>query len=186
MNYFFLISPNYRIIFIFLFAYIEGLPIVGTFFPGGTIALFIGVLSENGFINSIYAIIIIAMGSFFGDMTGFMFGKKLKHKKWVKKIMEHEKHQKKWDIFDRHIVLIILFSRVVPFIRSIPSLFAGARNVKIQKYILLSFLGSFIWAVAGVYGGSIISKIAGNLAVPIILAILFFSVIISIIMNYKK
>lgn len=183
---FFLLSPTFRIFFIFLFAYVEGLPIIGSFFPGGTIALFVGALSNKGFIDPIYAITIIALGSFLGDMTGFMFGKKLKHKKWVKKILEHEKHQKKWDIFDRHIIFIILFSRVVPFVRSLPSLFAGARNVKTQKYLILSFIGSFIWAITGVYGGNIISKIAGNLAVPIILGILLVSIIITIILNRKK
>lgn len=183
---FFSLSPILKIFFIFLFAYIEGLPIIGSFFPGGTIALFIGALSNNGFINPIYAITIIALGSFLGDMTGFMFGKKLKHKKWVKKIINHEKHQKKWDLFDRNIIFIILFSRVVPFVRSLPSLFAGARNIKTKKYLLLSFIGSFIWAVTGVYGGNIISKIAGDLAIPIILGILFISIIVSVVLNNKK
>ncbi len=183
---FFILSPNFRIFFILLFAYIEGLPIIGSFFPGGTIALFVGVLSDSGFIEPFYAIIIIALGSFLGDMTGFIVGRKLKHKKWVKKIMEHEKHENKWDIFDRHIILIIIFSRVVPFVRSLPSLFAGARNIKIQKYLVLSFIGSFIWAITGVYGGNILSKIAGNMAIPIILGILFVSIIITIILNRRK
>lgn len=180
------ISPIFRVIFIFLFAYIEGLPIIGSLFPGGTIALLVGTLSQTGFIKPIYAILIIALGSFMGDMTGFLLGRKFKHKKWIKKIVEHEKHQKKWEIFDRQIVLIILFSRVVPFVRSLPSLFAGARNIKTRKYLILSFIGSFIWAITGVYSGNLISKLVGNLAIPIILGILFISIIITFLINKNK
>lgn len=180
------ISPLFRVVFIFLFSYIEGLPIIGSVFPGGTIALLVGTLSEAGFIKPIHAILIIALGGFFGDMTGFLLGRKFKHKKWIKKIIEHEKHQKKWDMFDRQIVIIILFSRVVPFIRSLPSLFAGARNIRMKKYIFLSFIGSFVWGFTGVFGGNLISRLAGNLAMPIILGILFISIIITIIMNLKK
>lgn len=183
---FFSIEASYRIIFIFCIALIEGLPIIGSFFPGGAIALFIGILTNEGFINPISAIVLIALGSFVGDMTGYIVGKRLKHKKWIRKILEHEKHQKKWDIFDRHIVLIILFSRVVPIIRSIPSIFAGARNIKSLKYILLSLSGSFIWAIGGVYGGNLISKVAGKYAIPIILGIVVISILITIIFKKKK
>jgi membrane protein DedA with SNARE-associated domain len=183
---FFLIDPIYRIGFIFLFALLEGLPVVGTFFPGGTIALFVGILSNEGFISPITAIIIIALGSYVGDITGFFAGKKLKHTKWIKKIVEHEKHQEKWDIFDRHIVLIVLFSRIIPVVRSLPSIFAGARNIKTGKYLALSLVGSFIWATGGVYGGNIISQIAGKLAIPIILGIVVISISITFILNKKK
>ncbi len=182
------LSPIFRLIFVFLFSYMEGLPIIGSFFPGGTIALLVGTLVQDGHVNAYYAITIIAFGSFLGDMTGFLMGRKFKHKKWIKKIIENEKHQGKWDLFDRRIVLIILFSRVIPIVRSLPALFAGARNVvRLQKYIVLSLLGSFIWAITGIFGGKLISKLAGNLAIPVILGIGLLFIVVPFITNkFKK
>lgn len=185
---FLILSPILRLIFVFIFSYMEGLPIIGSFFPGGTIALLVGTLAQDGYVNTFYAIMIIAFGSFLGDMTGFLVGRKFKHKKWIKKIIESEKHQEKWDLFDRKIVLIILFSRVIPIVRSLPALFAGARNVvKLQKYTMLSFIGSFIWAITGIFGGKLISKLAGNLAIPVILGIgILFIVVPFITSKIKK
>jgi membrane protein DedA with SNARE-associated domain len=133
---FFSVSPTIRIVLVFLSSYAEGLPIIGSILPGGTIALLVGSLSSSGFISPLIAISIIAMGSFLGDVTGFIIGKKFKHLKWLKNLAEHEKHQKKWDLFDRHLAVIIIFGKLIPLIRSTPSFFAGIRNIKTKKYLL--------------------------------------------------
>jgi membrane protein DedA with SNARE-associated domain len=183
---FFSVSPIFRIIIIFLFSFAEGFPIVGTLVPGGTVAILVGTLSNEGFILPIYAIIILSLGSFLGDMSGFLISKKFKNWKWIKNIVESEKHQKKWDLFDRHLIIIIIFCKIIPIIRSTPSIFAGIRNVKVQKYAVLSFIGSLLWAVVGVYSGNLLSKIAGKIAIPIILGILVVSVVSTIVLNLNK
>jgi len=183
---FFSVSLFARMLFIFISSFLEGLPIIGSILPGGTVALLIGSLSNKGFISPLVAISIIAFGSFLGDITGFYIGKYFKNTRWLKKIIEHEKHQKKWDVFDRHIALIVIFGKLIPVVRSTPSFFAGARNIKTQKYFLFSFLGSIIWAVVGIYGGQALSRIFGNYAVIIIILILIVSGIITFIVNYRK
>lgn len=183
---FFGVVPVIRALLIFLFSYGEGLPVVGSLLPGGTIALLVGSLSESGFINPLFAIGIIAFGSFLGDITGFFIGRKYKHARWLRKLIDHEKHQNKWDIFDRHIALIVIFGKLVPVVRSTPSFFAGARNIRVQKYFLLSFTGSLLWAFAGVYGGSALSKLFGVYAVPIIIGILVVSGIVALFVKKRK
>jgi len=184
---FFSVSPTIRIVLVFLFSYAEGLPIIGSILPGGTIALLVGSMSTSGFINPLLAISIIAFGSFLGDITGFILGKKFKHLKWLKNLAEHEKHQKKWDIFDRHIAIIVIFGKLIPVIRSTPSFFAGIRNIKTQKYLLLSFIGSILWAITGVLGGAFITKFLGPSAVGIIIAVLIISGIVVFSINrYNK
>lgn len=178
---FFTLTPVLRSLLIFLFAYGEGLPVIGSILPGGTIALLVGSLSVAGFIAPWSAIAIITIGSFLGDMTGFFIGKKFKHWKWVKRLVVEGKHQKSWDLFDRHLALIVIFGKLIPVVRSTPSFFAGARNTKVLTYTGLSFVGSLLWAVVGIYGGNLLSRVAGSAAIPVIVGILILSGIAALI-----
>lgn len=183
---FFTLTPVLRSLLIFLFAYGEGLPVVGALLPGGTIALLVGSLSVAGFIAPWSAIAIITVGSFLGDMTGFFIGKKFKHWKWVQRIVVEGKHQATWDLFDRHLALIVIFGKLIPVVRSTPSFFAGARNTKVRTYVGLSLVGSLLWAVVGIYGGNALAHIAGSAAIPVIVGILIASGIAAVVTHRHK
>jgi membrane-associated protein len=180
------LSPLYKNIFIFLFAFGEGLPIVGTFLPGGTIAIFIGALSEEGFINPWKAIHIIALGSLLGDLIGFFVGRKLLRFSWVKNIIYSKKQAKNWDLFDRHAALVIIIGKLVPLVRSTPALFAGARKMNIFKYIGYVLIGSYIWGIAGIFGGKYLAQIFGKYLLVVIVGIVIISIIIAFISKNKK
>ena len=162
------------------------MPIIGSILPGGTIALLIGSFSATGLISPLYAVCIIALGTFLGDMIGFLIGRKYKNAPWLKKIVFHEKHQKSWDIFDRHIAIVVIFGKLLPVVRSMPSLFAAARGVVIRKYVLYSAIGSVLWAFAGVYGGNILTKVLGKAAVVLILGLLIVSGLLFVFKKSKK
>jgi membrane protein DedA with SNARE-associated domain len=161
--------PATRNLVIFVLSYAEGLPVIGSFVPGGTVAIMIGSLSAEGFISPLLAINLIAAGSFLGDITGFLFGKTLRKIPAVRRMVESQKHEKNWDIFDRHIALVIIFGKLLPVVRSTPSLFAGARNISKWKYIFYVLIGSYLWSIAGIYGGSFLTKILGEKAIPVII-----------------
>lgn len=186
---FFTLPPLIRSALVFLFAYGEGLPIVGTLLPGGTIALLVGSLSAEGFIAPWTAIVLITIGSFLGDITGFFIGKRIQHWKWIARFVKNENHQKTWDIFDRNFAFIVVFGKLLPVVRSTPSFFAGARNINVPQYLFFSFLGSVLWAVVGIFGGNILMKTAGNVAIPIILGVLVVSALVTLrkyLKNKKK
>ena len=186
VDFFMELSSVYKNLLIFLFAFGEGLPIVGTFLPGGTVAIFIGALSEEGFINPWKAIHIIAIGSLLGDLIGFFVGRKLLHFNWVRKIIYSKKQAKTWDLFDRHAALIIIIGKLVPLVRSTPALFAGARKMNILKYIVYVLIGSYIWGIAGIFGGKYLAQIFGNFLLPIILGIIIVSILVTIISQKRK
>jgi len=183
---FFNLTPLARDIFIFVLAFGEGLPVIGTFLPGGTIAILIGSLSEEGFINAWKAIHLIAVGSLLGDLIGFFVGRKLLHLKWVQKIVDSEKHAKKWDLFDRHAALIIILGKIVPVIRSTPSLFAGVRKMNIFKYSFYVLIGSYLWAITGIFGGKYLQQLFGDFSIVLIILILLVSATMAFISFRKK
>lgn len=180
------VPQAFQIFVIFLFSYAEGLPIIGSILPGGTIALLAGSLSATGVFTPISAVLCIALGSFLGDMTGFFLGKKFKQNKFLVKITSHEKYQKSWDMFDRHIAIITIFGKLLPVVRSTPSIFAAVRGVRTRKYMLYSFLGSILWSFAGVFVGNILTKYIGDKAIVVILVILVGSFVVIMAKEYIK
>jgi len=180
VSVFFELGPVWRHVFTFVLAFGEGVPILGSFLPGGTIALLIGSLTEEAFIKPWVAVHLIAIGSLMGDLLGFFFGKKMLHFSWVKNFVHKEKHAKAWDLFDRHAAMVIIFSKSIPIIRSTPALFAGVRNMKTSKYIPYALTGSYIWALFGIFGGKYLAQIFGDKAVVVIVGILVLSIIIGI------
>ncbi len=172
------ISPTLQMLFISAFSYAEGLPIIGSILPGGTVALLAGSLSTTGVFSPYLAFIVIAVSSFLGDMTGFLLGKKFKEATWIKKIVNHEKHQKSWDLFDRHVAIISIFGKLIPVIRSTPTLFAAVRGIKTRRYIVYSLTGSLLWAFAGVFLGKILTQFFGKNAIFLIFGLLIIPVIV--------
>ncbi len=172
------ISPLLQMVWISVFSYTEGLPIIGSILPGGTVALLAGSLSSTGIFSPYLAFVVIAISSFAGDMTGFLMGKKFKEASWIKKIVNNEKHQKSWDLFDRHIAIISIFGKLIPIVRSTPSIFAAVRGIKTRRYMIYSLLGSFLWAFAGVFLGKILTQFFGKNAILIIFGFLITSIIV--------
>jgi membrane protein DedA with SNARE-associated domain len=183
---FFSVSPVARLVIVFLSSFAEGLPVIGSILPGGTIALLVGTLAKDGFISLWLAIVLIGVGGFLGDSTGYFIGRRYKHARWLRVLVAQEKHQTKWDVFDRNIAIIVIFGKLIPVVRSTPSIFAGARNIRVQKYLLLSFIGSFVWAFAGVYGGALLAEFFGSWAIVIILGLLILTGIVAVISNRAK
>ncbi len=171
------VPTQVQLFVLFLFSFAEGLPIIGSILPGGTIAIFAGTLVQKGLLSHIITSLVIGVSSFLGDMTGFFIGKKFKHLRWIKSIVENEKHQKNWDLFDRHILIITIFGKLIPVVRSTPSILAAVRGIKTRKYILYSFIGSMLWAWVGVYAGELIEDFFGDKAITVIFLIVVGSIL---------
>jgi len=180
------VPESLQLFVLFLFSFAEGIPIIGSILPGGTIAIFAGSLAEQGILSPLPLILVIGFASFFGDITGFLIGKKFKHLKWIRKIVENEKHQKSWDLFDRHIAIITIFGKLIPVVRSTPSLFAAVRGIRTRRYIRYSFIGSMLWAFGGVYAGKVFTSFFGEKSISLIFGIVLISIGIVIVRIFVK
>lgn len=181
LNYITTVPESLQLILLFISSFLEGVPVIGSILPGGTIAIFAGSLAEQGLLSPILTSLIIGLASFLGDMTGFFISRKFKNAKWIKKIVENEKHQKKWDLFDRHLAIISIFGKLIPVIRSTPSILAGVKGVRARRYIIYSLIGSILWAIAGVYAGKLFTNYFGEKAIAFILGIIVISIILVIL-----
>lgn len=194
INFLVAVPTSVQLFVLFLFSFAEGLPIIGSILPGGTIAIFAGTLVQKGLLSPITTSVVIGLSSFSGEMTGFFIGKKFKHLRWVRAIVENQKNQKAWDLFDRHIIIIAIFGKLIPVVRSTPSILAAVRGVKTRKYIFYSFIGSMLWAVVGIYAGKLIEDFFGEKAIPFIFGIIVVSILAvlirmaikKILVRYKK
>jgi membrane-associated protein len=172
---FFSLPELSRYVFIFLVSFVEGFPVVGAVLPGGTIALLVGSFSAEAFVVPWIATLSIGVGTFLGDMTGFLIGKYYGRHPRVRSFLIKERHEKSWELFDRHLAIVVIFGKLLPVVRSAPSLFAAIRGVRTSRYILYSVLGSVLWSIAGVYGGNALRRVLGNNAVLYIIGALIAS-----------
>jgi membrane protein DedA with SNARE-associated domain len=151
------------------------------------VALLAGSLSALGFYPPLLVFFIITIGSFLGDSIGIFIGKHFKNAKWIQKIMQAEGNQKTLKAFDENIPFIAILGKLIPGVRSTPSLFAGVRGVSFRSYALYSFIGSALWSFIGVFGGNVLARyLGGNYAIMVILGILLLSIIIFLVKYLLK
>jgi membrane protein DedA with SNARE-associated domain len=74
--------------------------------------------------------------------------------KWVQIRESDLTKAEEW--FDRHAMAAVLVGRCVPLIRSVVSIPAGFRRMKLVPYMLYTFLGSLVWNIALVGAGALL------------------------------
>lgn len=171
-------------------SFLEGLPIVGSMVPGGTIAFLVGSSIPLGYFSAIPAFLVIGILNAVGDILGFFLSKKFNKHHLVKKYTDAEKFSRAWELFDKHLFFIVVLGRFLPVVRSVPPLLAGAKGISARKYVPAGLIASFLWAAIGVFFGEAIGQLFGRFAWMIIIGItlifLIFSAIRKQVKKYKE
>lgn len=76
--------------------------------------------------------------------------------KWVQIRESDLTKAEEW--FDRHAMAAVLIGRCVPLIRSVVSIPAGFRRMKLIPYVVYTFIGSMAWNIALVGAGAILGE----------------------------
>lgn len=181
-----LIATDWKYLAMFVISFLEGMPIVGTLIPGGTVAFLIGSYVPSGIFNPWLSLVLITTANFLGDILGYFIGRKSHSISHVRKIVEKESLGGAWDIFDKNLFYFVVLGRLIPVVRSMPSLLAGAKKIRFKRYLPYSFLGSLVWSSVGIFGGALIGEVAGKYAWMIIVGITVVSIIISLIRKIIK
>ncbi len=166
--------------------FLEGLPLVGSIVAGGTIVFAVGTVALVGVIDPVIAMAVATAGSCLGDLFGFFvlrqYGERVP---FLKKLLIGVRNNEGWlsDTFDRRYFMITVVSRLVPFIRSAPSLIAAVRSVPARGYISASILASALWATTGIAAGYGLAAIIDPKY--IMLFVIGFCIVSSLIGIYK-
>jgi len=124
--------------------------------PSEIVLPFAGFVAQRGSDSVVLMILAATVGSVIGALIMYwiaaVIGDERLHAftrrfgKWVQIREADLTRAEEW--FDRHAVSAVLVGRCVPLIRSVVSIPAGFRRMKLVPYIAYTFLGSLVWNIA--------------------------------------
>ena len=150
---------------VFAILFLESIPFVGAFIPGGTILLLLcGLLAKFGFF-SLWKILVIAfLSSVVIDFVGYIWGRKMDknflHKYVRFLLVKKETLERVGQIVHGHTGKALIFGRLNPVTRSIAPFIVGNENVGFWKFFFWNLVGGALWVtlfifVGYLFGGSL-------------------------------
>ncbi len=165
---------------------------IGFFLPGDSLLFTSGFLASQGFLNIWLLLLIVFIGAVLGDSVGYAFGYKVGPLIFTKEesIFFHKDHLEKARIFyEKYGPKAIIIARFMPVIRTFAPILAGVGEMAYSKFLFYNIIGGVLWGaglpILGYYLGRTIPNIDHYL-VPIILIIIFLSLLPSIIHIWKN
>jgi len=137
---------HYGLIIVFFAAIIEGLLLVGNYFPGGAV-IFIGVISAVGDIPRAITVVLVVCVSFFISYTiNYYLGKYGWYKLFVKFGLQSTLNsmQKK---LSKHVFSAILSSYWLPNLAAVCSTVAGIIRIPLKEFLIQSTIGLVAWNI---------------------------------------
>ena len=122
---------------------------------------FAGFLVSKGTLSFPIVVLVAALGDLAGSLIGYSIGYFLeetvivnlikKHGKYV--LLSHHDYYKASEWFNKYGDKIVFIGKLLPGLRYLISLPAGAVKMNLKKFSLYTFLGSLIWCSIMVYVG---------------------------------
>ena len=134
--------------------------------PSEIVLPFAGFVAQRGSDSVVLMILAATVGSVIGALIMYWIAAVIgderlhaftrKFGKWVQIREADLTRAEEW--FYRHAVSAVLVGRCVPLIRSVVSIPAGFRRMKLVPYIAYTFLGSLVWNIALVGAGAMLGE----------------------------
>jgi len=130
--------------------------------PSEVVLLLTGSNVESGRFGIIPAILVSTIGSVVGALVLYALGFWLSADRMERLIARLGKFVglKQKDVdrgfrwFDRHGSLVVFFGRLIPLVRSVVSIPAGAERMNLVRFVGLTFVGSAIWNTIWIVAGN--------------------------------
>ncbi|MDO8659442.1 MAG: DedA family protein [Candidatus Parcubacteria bacterium] len=176
---------------LFLIIFLESFPPT-LFLPGDSLLFITGFLASQGYFNMAPLVGILFIASVLGYIFSYIMGKKIRNfilnsndKYWFKK--KHLEYTEKF--FQKYGAKTIILGRFIPIVRSFSPTLAGAVDMNHKQFIKYILIGGFLWVGGitsiGFYLGKIVPN-AEKLLTPIILSIIFISLLPTILGHFIK
>jgi membrane protein DedA with SNARE-associated domain len=132
--------------------------------PSEIVLPFAGFVAQRGSESVVIMILAATVGSVGGALIMYWIAAVIgderlhaftrKFGKWVQIREVDLTRAEEW--FDRHATSAVLFGRCVPLIRSVVSIPAGIRRMKLVPYIAYTFAGSLVWNILLIGAGALL------------------------------
>jgi len=167
---------------VFLFAFLESLPLLGLFVPGSTFIVGASILVPSGALSLAPLLAAAILGSVAGDVTSFglgrHFGKRLLSIGPLARRADTIDRARRF--LDRHGGKGILFGRFTPPLRGLVPAVAGVTRIGWGRFLIAASLAAVAWAPAHIVPGAIIGAslhlagaVTARLAALMLLLLLF-------------
>jgi len=130
--------------------------------PSEIVIPFAGFLAYMGEMNIWLIVLVSSFANLTGSIIAYEIGKYLgrgfieRYGKYVLLNMKHLELIERW--FDKFGSLTVLFSRMLPVVRTVNALPAGIGNMNFFKFCLYTFIGSIPWNLALVLVGYLLKE----------------------------
>lgn len=156
------LAPLLFYVIAFVVMYVENGIMLGFFLPGDSLLFSAGlVAASNKSINISLLCLVVFLGAFIGDQTGYVIGRKYgrpyidkkNSPKLQRMIIRAEK------FYDRSGWWAVVAARYFPWIRTFVPPIAGAAKMRYYSFLTANAVGALFWSVlitlAGYYSASI-------------------------------
>jgi membrane protein DedA with SNARE-associated domain len=120
--------------------------------PSEVVLPLAGFLAQQGSMNAVLVLALATLGSYSGAVLLYLLGAKLGEERVVRglsklPLVDREDFEKAARWFDRHGRSAVFFGRLIPGVRSLISLPAGAEHMPLGTFTLFTVAGSLLWNV---------------------------------------
>ena len=156
------IGPLLFYVIAFLVMYVENGIMLGFFLPGDSLLFSAGlVAASNKSIDVALLCVIVFLGAFIGDQTGYVIGRKYgrpyidkKNSPRMQRMIERAER-----FYDQSGWWAVVAARYFPWIRTFVPPIAGAAKMRYYSFLTANVVGALLWAVlitlAGYYAATI-------------------------------
>jgi membrane protein DedA with SNARE-associated domain len=147
--------PHYAAWAVFLLAFSEAIPIVGTVVPGSTLIVAISALAIEADISPWLLLVAAILGAIAGDGTSFWLGQRC-----------HRQILQRWPLnrfpqliarseafFNRYGGASVFLARFTAVVRAFVPLIAGIVRMPARQFYVANILSAIVWAPAHVFPG---------------------------------
>ena len=147
--------PHYAAWAVFLLAFSEAIPIIGTVVPGSTLIVAISALGIEADISPWLLLVAATFGAIVGDGTSFWLGQRC-----------HRQVLQRWPLdrfpklvarseafFNRYGGASVFLARFTAVVRAFVPLIAGIVQMPARQFYLANILSALVWAPAHVFPG---------------------------------
>ncbi len=142
------IFEEFGLLIAFVASAAESIPIIGFIIPGQTLLVIAAIFSRLGAYNIWELIAIAALGSFLGDATGYLLGRRYSAPilQKMRGFISHEKIEKTKIFTEKHAGKAVFFGRFNSFTRSFSPFFAGLSNISKPKFFFYALISGIAWS----------------------------------------